>query len=45
MPPKIPPDVAPHSQPDADPLEAAVSIGYARGKHLELPQDRKDWYD
>jgi hypothetical protein len=30
-------------------LQAAVSIGYARGKLFEtaktLPRDRKDWYD
>jgi len=25
-------------------LQAAVSNGYARGR-LELPRDRKDWYD
>jgi hypothetical protein len=27
-------------------LQAAVSSGYARGKHFEqVPRDRKDWYD
>jgi hypothetical protein len=26
-------------------LQAAVSSGYARGRRLELPADRKDWYD
>jgi hypothetical protein len=26
-------------------LEAAVSIGYARGKFERVPRDRKDWHD
>jgi hypothetical protein len=26
-------------------LQAAVSIGYARGKFEPAPRDRKDWYD
>jgi hypothetical protein len=26
-------------------LQAAVSIGYARGKFEPVPRDRKDWYD
>jgi hypothetical protein len=34
---------------DLDKLQAAVSMGYARGKLFEavktLPRDRKDWYD
>src|SRR6266851_9455354 len=34
---------------DLDKLQAAVSMGYARGKLSEavktLPRDRKDWYD
>jgi hypothetical protein len=34
---------------DLEKLQAAVSMGYARGKLFEaaktLPRDRKDWYD
>jgi hypothetical protein len=31
---------------DLEKLQAAVSMGYARGKLVELlPRDRKDWYD
>jgi hypothetical protein len=26
-------------------LQAAVPIGYARGKFEPVPRDRKDWYD
>jgi hypothetical protein len=26
-------------------LQAAVSVGYARGKFEPVPRDRKDWYD
>ena len=30
---------------DVKQLQAAVSSGYARGKGIELPANRKDWYD
>jgi hypothetical protein len=34
---------------DLEKLQAAVSMGYARGKLFEvaktLPRDRKDWHD
>ena len=30
---------------DLKQLQAAVSSGYARGKGIELPANRKDWYD
>jgi hypothetical protein len=26
-------------------LQAVVSSGYARGKFVPVPRDRKDWYD
>ena len=30
---------------DVKELQAAVSSGYARCKGIELPANRKDWYD